>query len=84
MVAVLCRINDICEEFLTLGDGRPKQLKNGTRHIRVANQIMLFAYAFRFVIPGDFQKRMIGIGDPALQISLAYNQIVAVKMDLFP
>src|SRR5574343_273528 len=74
--AILGHVLDVPEEFLACLNGVPGQLEGCTRHIGMANDVVLRTEQFFLGITGELDKNRVAIGNDAFGVGLGNDEIV--------
>ena len=81
--APLRNVFHISEDFLARGDGVPEQLEHRARHVGMAQDAVRLTQQLGFAVAGDVAERLVGVGDPTLQVGLGDDD-VAFRKEEFP
>lgn len=75
VAAIPGQVLDVGEELLAGLDRVPGQLEGRTRHIRVADDVVLAADQFVFAVTGKLDEDRIAIGDDAFAVGLGDDEV---------
>src|SRR3546814_12766641 len=78
-VAVLRQGLHIGENLDALRDARPQQGEDGARHVGMAHDAVRLAEQFLFPIEAELAEQVVHIGNPALEVGLADDDLVLGK-----
>src|SRR6266702_6240385 len=84
VTAILRRIDDVGKDLLPRPQRVPQQLEDATRHVGVADQAVGRAHQLLVGIFRHPDEDVVGVGDPAFEISLRYDQLLLTEEIFYP